>query len=155
MKKQSGFTLIEMVVVIVIVGILSATAAPKFLNLQSDARVSTLKGAEGAIRAADNIVFGKAAIKGIDRELDGIVKVGDTKIKTKYGHIVTNKKNITKGVELSGYSVLDIKDNQSHQYTVVTLDSIKWDADNTECHVEIRQDSDTGKLECKQVTNGC
>ncbi len=38
MKKQTGFTLIELVVVIVILGILAVTAAPRFLNLQNDAR---------------------------------------------------------------------------------------------------------------------
>ena len=41
MKRSAGFTLIELVIVIVILGILAVTAAPKFLNLQSDARAST------------------------------------------------------------------------------------------------------------------
>ena len=43
MKKQGGFTLIELVVVIVILGILAVTAAPKFLNLQDDAKNSGVK----------------------------------------------------------------------------------------------------------------
>ncbi|MDG2667452.1 prepilin-type N-terminal cleavage/methylation domain-containing protein, partial [Vibrio parahaemolyticus] len=49
MKKQTGFTLIELVVVIVILGILAVTAAPRFLNLQNDARKARLEGMKGAI----------------------------------------------------------------------------------------------------------
>ena len=44
MKRQQGFTLIELVVVIIILGILAVTAAPKFINLQSDARASAIQG---------------------------------------------------------------------------------------------------------------
>ena len=51
MKKQGGFTLIELVVVIVILGILAVTAAPRFLNLQDDAKErQTLEGLAGAIQ---------------------------------------------------------------------------------------------------------
>ncbi len=49
MKRQQGFTLIELVVVIVILGILAVTAAPKFMNLQGDARNASLQGLKGAI----------------------------------------------------------------------------------------------------------
>jgi len=64
MKRQGGFTLIELVVVIVILGILAVTAAPKFLNLQNDARSSSLQGLKGAIDGAAAITYGKAAIEG-------------------------------------------------------------------------------------------
>ncbi|MCG7498531.1 type II secretion system GspH family protein [Vibrio sp. Of7-15] len=64
MKKQGGFTLIELVVVIVILGILAVTAAPKFLNLQNDARASALQGLKGAISGAAGITYGKSAIEG-------------------------------------------------------------------------------------------
>ncbi|WP_299019233.1 type II secretion system protein [uncultured Photobacterium sp.] len=66
MKRQGGFTLIELVVVIVILGILAVTAAPRFLNLQNDARDSALKGLKGAIDGAAGIVYGKAAINGVE-----------------------------------------------------------------------------------------
>nr|WP_319555286.1 type II secretion system protein [uncultured Vibrio sp.] len=66
MKRQGGFTLIELVVVIVILGILAVTAAPRFLNLQSDARSSALQGLSGAINGAAGITYGKAAIEGIE-----------------------------------------------------------------------------------------
>ncbi|WP_159656839.1 type II secretion system protein [Vibrio atypicus] len=64
MKRQGGFTLIELVVVIVILGILAVTAAPRFLNLQSDARASSLQGLKGAMQGAAGIVYGSAAING-------------------------------------------------------------------------------------------
>ena len=51
-KKQSGFTLIELIMVIVILGILSAFALPKFADLGGDARTSALKGGMGAVKSA-------------------------------------------------------------------------------------------------------
>ncbi|ANS84396.1 hypothetical protein VSVS12_00599 [Vibrio scophthalmi] len=64
MKRQGGFTLIELVVVIVILGILAVTAAPRFLNLQDDARNASLEGLKGAMAGATGIVYGRAAING-------------------------------------------------------------------------------------------
>lgn len=52
-NQQSGFTLIELIVVIVILGILAATALPKFSNLQGDARAAKMNGAIGAVQAAN------------------------------------------------------------------------------------------------------
>ena len=67
MQKQNGFTLIELVVVIIILGILAVTAAPKFINLQGDARVSTLQGMKAAIQGANSLVYSKAAISGQEK----------------------------------------------------------------------------------------
>ncbi len=51
-KAQKGFTLIELVVVITILGILAAFAFPRFAALEVEARIATIKGLEGSVRSA-------------------------------------------------------------------------------------------------------
>ena len=113
MKKQQGFTLIELVVVIVILGILAVTAAPKFMNLQGDARNASLAGLKGAIQGAAGIVYGKAAIEGKESQAGTknesvTVGSGANEVNTIYGYPAATQLGIVKaisGVDSEDWSV--------------------------------------------------
>ncbi|MGI2179502.1 type II secretion system protein [Shewanella sp. ALD9] len=110
MQKQQGFTLIELVVVIIILGILAVTAAPKFINLQGDARVSALNGLKAAIQGANTLVYSKAALAGKEQATGATVTLtGDATatpatnadVTTDYGYLTATLLNFQTAIDLS------------------------------------------------------
>ncbi len=69
MYENKGFTLIELVVVIIILGILAAVAVPRFVNLQSEAKTSALQGLKGALASVLSTSHAKLVVKGADKQL--------------------------------------------------------------------------------------
>lgn len=108
MKRQQGFTLIELVVVIIILGILAVTAAPKFMNLQGDARAATLEGARTALQGANSIIYSKAIIAGLETAANQTVTISTgVTITADFGFLnVTNNNattltNLTNSLDMS------------------------------------------------------
>jgi MSHA pilin protein MshA len=63
-NKQTGFTLIELIMVIVILGVLSAFALPRFADLGGSARAATINGVSGSMKAAANIAHAQQLANG-------------------------------------------------------------------------------------------
>ena len=63
MKNQSGFTLIELVAVIVLLGVLAVTALPRFVDLRGDARAGVLESVRASMQSASVQIYAKALMQ--------------------------------------------------------------------------------------------
>ncbi len=62
-QAQQGFTLIELVMVIVILGVLAATAIPKFVDLKGEAQTAAAAGVQGALNSANTINYATCSMR--------------------------------------------------------------------------------------------
>jgi len=157
-RHQKGFTLIELVIVIVILGILAAIALPKFLNLQRDARIAQLAAMEGSMKAAAAIIYGKALATGTDTaSTDAPLTVnadGVTSVTLDYGYPEGGSANgIAAVVDYKNFSTggdWDVSHDATGNKTTFQWKNV------TNCKVEYTSATTSGGRPTITVTNsGC
>lgn len=101
-KQQSGFTLIELIMVIVVLGILAAFALPRFANLGQDARISAVEGLAGSVRSAAAIAHSVQLAKGVSATT-AVDLEGATGVTMVGGYPTADANGIVKALQLDGF----------------------------------------------------
>ena len=143
-KKQAGFTLIELIIVIVILGILAVSASPKFVEFTSDANESAMQGLAGSLKGAANVIYSKALVEGEASSADQAL-TGVTNVTVDFGYPQADATTITEILDLDTTNDWEIYvDAANHRLRIFPQGDYEVDntdfGDDLNCYVQYQMD---------------
>lgn len=160
MKPAQGFTIVELVVVIALLGVLAAVALPRFLNIGDNARGAVLEHLEGKLHSIANLVHAEAVLKSVQNQArnDSDVVIDGLIVELKYGYPEAR-------VSSAGHAdILDLLEIQLSAGLAVDETAnnrvrIGYDNSNNGCYVQY-QEADANAASpnpylVTRVTTGC
>lgn len=135
MRKQTGFTLIELIIVIMVLGILSAAVLPKFVSLQDDARQGAMNGLKAGLESASTLTYMTAKIENLGTYATETLSSG---VKIRYGYPSATQTNLKLVLNINEE---DWEMTGSGSYVIFTLKADTEDLSATEI-----EDGDNCKL---------
>lgn len=153
--SASGFTLIELIIIIVILGILSIVATTRFVDFRKEAILASMDGMENAMRTAARLAYSKALIEGKEKQATAILDIDSVQVMLAYGYPDGTANGISK--------MLALPNNDWQQRAsifggawVIWHGKINEDAGAAQCYLRYRQVTQANALPViDKETSGC
>lgn len=159
MEKAKGFTLIELIIVVVVLGIMAIAAFPQFVNFSSDAERSRIQSLAGALESSTKLVYAKASLKSLDDEavscLGGKMDVAtgtcpDGGILIHFGYPAAQESALRQVITLDDWVTSSISIGSSGGIRIAATDS-----DITACYVHYEEATTNNAAQIEVNTDGC
>ncbi|GLR71304.1 prepilin-type N-terminal cleavage/methylation domain-containing protein [Agaribacter marinus] len=155
LAKYHGFTLIELIIVIVILGVIAVIAAPKFIDVSVDARIAKLESLAGSMRTAANLANYKAEIDNkTDCASDPTIEMGGQTITLRCGYPCPHPSGIARAVTADDDSYQWIGGNCAGQLGAIDV-RLRNAQDPSDCRVRYTSARSDRAARVEIFSDGC